>query len=249
VRGTTTTTPQPEPYKGGRCASVFPKLLHDRTARRRTVGSLRLERDQPFLNHETPDHVSAIAGQPSDAGSYKAALHSRPGRFDLAPPALSIEVASDRDVCPSSRGDIEKRSTVPRAGERTLKEKSAFADGRGKPLRDAETTKTPIPCVMKNAIRLVLADRPRDIFTGEFFGAGARGDLTGAGRHRAKGHGNHPVRAAWLPRSCDVGGHSGMSQGAGGRLRLRVRGRSLKNEGKGPGGMVGPEGRCQKADW
>jgi NAD(P)H-dependent FMN reductase len=95
-------------------------------------------------------------------GSYNAALLR--SAVELAPPGLSIEVASIRDV-PLYDGDVEEERGVPDP-VRTLKDKVAAADGL---LLITPEYNNSIPGVMKNVIDWMSrppADIPR-VFGGK----------------------------------------------------------------------------------
>jgi NAD(P)H-dependent FMN reductase len=118
-------------------------------------------------------------------GSYNAALLR--AAVELAPPTLSIEVASIREV-PLYDGDVETGPGIPDA-VRALKDRAAAADGL---LLVTPEYNNSIPGVMKNAIDW-MSRPPKDI--PRVFG-GKPVALMGA----TPGHGGTILsQAAWLP--------------------------------------------------
>jgi NAD(P)H-dependent FMN reductase len=118
-------------------------------------------------------------------GSYNAALLR--AAVELAPPTLSIEIASIREV-PLYDGDVEAEHGIPEP-VRALKDRVAAADGL---LLVTPEYNNSIPGVMKNAIDW-MSRPPKDI--PRVFG-GKPVALMGA----TPGHGGTILsQAAWLP--------------------------------------------------
>jgi NAD(P)H-dependent FMN reductase len=146
--------------------------------------------------------------------SYNSALLR--AAAELAPPGLTIDIASIRDI-PLYDGDLEEAHGVPEA-VRTLQDRIAAADGL---LLATPEYNNSIPGVLKNAIDW-LSRPPAEI--GRVFGGklvGLMGATPGQG-------GTMLAHAAWLPVLRTLGTHAWF----GPRAYISGAGRVFDTEGR-----------------